>query len=324
MNKILIVIVLFVFVGCISDRNDKMSITINSRKTLDIPSGSGIIMANNEFLIVGDDTPWLFALNNNNIVTKRSLISISGKDMPYRADKSQKLDFEDISYVEYDNNEYIFVISSGSKAVFRDTVFILDITSPNRVITKKNIRPLFDKMTETAGIVSINIEGLTSDSETIYIAHRGNHDKNVIFSFSIASLVEYILKDGDVPQFSMQIIELPAPDNLKAGFSALEYVEELKSLLFTASLESSPDSYSDGEVLGSYIGCLSCDKPDKMQIKMLKNSDNIPVKTKLEGITLARINEPVNTLGVVCVSDNDDGKTELLSIEIFLSTQKSF
>ena len=55
---------LILFTSCVSE--NKMKITIESRKLLEqIPSASGIEFMDNKFWIVGDNSPWLFELNQD-------------------------------------------------------------------------------------------------------------------------------------------------------------------------------------------------------------------------------------------------------------------
>ena len=316
MKKIIIVLLATIIGGIGYSKFEKLDITIKSiTETDEIPSGSGVVFSKYKFFIIGDDSPWLYTYKNG-IINKKVLISNSNQSIEGRVNKKHKLDFEDIDIVNFNSTDHLFIISSGSKKIYRDTLYVMDVNNPNKILFKKNIRPLYDAMKKKAGLKKVNIEGLASDSSQVFLAHRGNHDRNVIFKINKSKFFEYLQsKNKEVPKFKALSVNLPIKDGMQSGFSSLQYIQEINSLLFTASLEGSKDAYSDGRITGSYIGLLPVDKPQNIITTILKKDNNI-LSTKLEGITVSEIDIENKSLKVISVSDNDNGKTELLEVSI--------
>ncbi|MEN8137374.1 MAG: hypothetical protein ABFR62_03000 [Bacteroidota bacterium] len=316
MKKIIIVLFITIIGSIIYSKFSKLdTIVVSVENTSEIPSGSGIVFHNDEYFIIGDDSPWLYKYEDETI-EKKTLISYKHKTSQGRVDKKKKADFEDIDIVNYNKKEYLFVVSSGSKKLYRDTVFVLNAVNPEIILFKKNIRPLYDKMKKKAGLKKVNIEGFTSDENQVYFAHRGNHDRNVIFKIDKKKFFDFIQdKNKKTPDFRVLSIQLPTDEGMQAGFSSLQFVKEINSLLFTASLEGSKDAYNDGEIKGSYIGILPINEPHKITTTPLMK-DRKFVITKLEGITVYEFDASNNEIKAIAVSDNDDGKTEIFNIKI--------
>jgi len=316
MRRIIIAILATIIggVGYSKFNNLKLNI-VSVIETDKVPSGSGIVKYNNNYFIVGDDSPWLYNYKNKKF-EKEVLISNSNKNTKARVSKKQKLDFEDIDIVNFENKDRLLIVSSGSKKVYRDSIFIMDTSFPYSILSKKNVRPLYDEMKKKAGIRKINIEGFTSDKNLVYFAHRGNHDRNVVFKIDKALFFEYIKSiDTIIPPMRVLSLELPKRGGMRSGLSSLQYIEKLDAILFTASIEGSKNTYEDGRIGTSYIGVFPVDKPHKMITSIVKKNDDI-IKTKLEGICVSEIDLENHKMKAIAISDNDNGKTELFEISI--------
>jgi hypothetical protein len=321
---ITIIISSMLMFSCMDSNNDYIIFKIN--ETTSMPSGSGIAVANGKTYAIGDDSPYLYELKDTSF-NKLFPISFTGEEFNKRYSKTQKLDFEDLSSIDINGEELLIAISSGSKKIFRDSIYL--INPIKETVLSKNIRPLMDKMMENAEIKHINIEGITSSKENIFIGHRGNFDKNIIYTFKKNEFLDYITKDTSIPTFEIIELNLPEINGHKSGLSSLEYSHKNKSIYLSSSVESSLDNYSDGEILGSFIGEYSLDDNELKycsplyQLSEFPNSEDSEfVITKIEGISLIGFNNNVIRFGednaiqdfrpqFVAISDNDNGKTEI-------------
>ena len=317
MRNIFLALLIAAFsVNAFSQDAQKFDVQIESVVVLDsLPSGSGVVCYNQKNFIIGDDSPWLYSYQNDSII-KEKLISSEKYFLAGRVDKSQKLDFEDIDVIPFNGEDHLFILCSGSKKVYRDTLFVVNPQANYQVVAKKNMRPLYDAITAQAELKYINIEGITATEKYIILAHRGNNDKNILVKIKKKAFYTYL--NGSTlspPKFDLEVIDLPTSDGLSAGFSSLFYIKELGVILFTASLEGALDVYSDGEVFGSYVGMIPLNETNELVYALLKNKSGV-FPTKLEGITVLVLDKTKRQIEALAVSDNDDGKTEVLELSI--------
>ncbi len=108
---------------------------------------------------------------------------------------------------------------------------------------------------------------------------------------------------------------LPALDNTTAGFSGVCILPDNRGLLFTASLEATNDAYSDGEILGSYIGLVKFENLENgiIHTELIKQNNKTLI-TKIEGISVKSMDK--NKANIIAVSDNDDGTSWIFEITL--------
>ena len=314
MKTLSFIFLLLVSNSSFSQSQLKLDINIESVLVTDkITSGSGVVNYKHKNYIIGDDSPWLYSYQNG-LINKEALISSEEYFLSGRVDKSQKLDFEDIDIIKYKGKDHLFIISSGSKTIYRDTLYVINPNADYKTVVKKNLRPLYNAILKQTGFSYINIEGITSSGDEIILAHRGNNDSNQLFRIDKKAFIKYIRSNTlEPPSFTAQVVNLPTSDGLIAGFSSLFFVKELDVIMFTASLENTSDVYSDGEIFGSYVGLISNDKNAKVDYTLLYKDGNV-FPTKLEGITMVEFNIKERLVRTLAVSDNDDGKTEIFDL----------
>ena len=157
---------------------------IKQKHLLDLPSASGIEIINNDIYIVGDDSPFLFRLDNEFSIVEK--ITITGNDSIQngRVPWQIKSDFESMAYFSQDDKNFLAVLSSGSKQITRDSIHIISL-SEKRVKTSKNLRPLFDSIRSMANFSindEINIEALAISDSMVFMMQRGNNNENLVIS----------------------------------------------------------------------------------------------------------------------------------------------
>ncbi len=128
MKKILILIILISTISCKTNMNFTIEKSFSTSK---IPSGSGIIKSNNKYYVVGDDSPYLFILDNDlNIIDQKELIDTKSLNET-RIKKSKKPDFEAFEKI---NDQEFVIFGSGSKLPER--VIFIKILKENNKINK--------------------------------------------------------------------------------------------------------------------------------------------------------------------------------------------
>ncbi len=320
LSLILLLVILF---SCESNRLDIIELSNPSITHLpNLSSASGIEYFNNNYYIVGDDTPWLYILDKNlGIINKIKLSNIDSM-VNGRTPKYLKADFECIGINTANNSNDIVVVSSGSLTNSRDTAYILNIDTPQR-ITAKNIRPLFEKIKNLSKLPAeneINIEGVTFSKEYAFLFHRGNVSENFIIRIGNNEFTSYLRNESEMPTIEIFWFDLPVYNGVSSGFSGACLHPNKEGIIFTASMEDTGDEINDGEVLGSYIGYISLKNMSSGNyISALLTKDEQPLRKKLESISV--INKPDvvsngKALNVIAVSDNDNGTSDVLELRL--------
>ncbi|MEJ2595175.1 MAG: hypothetical protein P8100_08650 [bacterium] len=295
--------------------------TVQSATHLDsLSSASGVVYANSTYYVVGDDNPWLYRLNENLESAQWIRLSVTDSLVDGRTPKSLKADFECMEKLIIDGHEYLIFLSSGSMEITRDTADIVDILT-GKLVKKRNIRPLFQRIKETAGITGedeINIEGLAITREMVYLFHRGNISGNLVIAINTRHFYNYLTESGSsVPEFGLLPFSLPAYEGTTAGFSGACATPDEKYLVFTASMEKTVDVYHDGTITGSYIGLIPLDEisAGTFYATLMKKDGEILPK-KLEGVAVHDVTG--NIAHLLVVADNDDGTSDLYEVELLL------
>jgi len=302
-----LLIILFLFVlSCTSPKKKNISI-ISHKVITNVPSASGVHFIDGSIWLVGDDAVDVFEMDEDLNIQNQYQISSLRNTKEGRVIKSIKADFESMDFFD----SKLLMLGSGSKKISRDTAVLFDLIK-REIIIQTNTRLLFNYLMEIGNIdssVSINIEGLASDSKYFYLLHRGNIDgNNNIYRIDKEELIHY-LKTNTLPQVDCYRFKLPEIDGYLSGFSGACISPDEKYLLFTSSVEATNDVYHDGEILGSFIGYISLAGENKMADLMAwpVKLDQAILKTKLESISV--IDQKNDQFKLICVSDNDNGES---------------
>ena len=157
-----------------------MELSVLQRRTLsDIPSASGIEVVGNSLYVIGDDSPFLFRLNEKFEVEEKILISDIPTGGEGKISKQQKSDLEAMALFVRDKNKYLLLFGSGSKSPQRDVLLQIDISK--RTTIKKYILPQFyDNLCAAAKIsrAELNLEAAAVIEKDLFLFNRG---KNKIF-----------------------------------------------------------------------------------------------------------------------------------------------
>ncbi|MFK5854685.1 MAG: hypothetical protein QM503_01055 [Bacteroidota bacterium] len=285
-----------------------------------LSSASGIGINEHTIYIVGDDTPWLFQLDNNLTIINKTQISSLDTLVKGRTPKHLKSDFEGAEVIKYDNKIELVVISSGSSKITRDTAYIIDLID-NRVIFSKNLRALYENIKLEAKLPStneINIEGIAFSNEHAYLMHRGNVSTNIIIKINRDNFLNYIKNSDVIPDFDIYKYKLPKYNGVQSGFSGVCLNPDNSGLIFTASMEDTKDEINDGSILGSYVGIIPFSEMSNGEYTAsLLLDNNKLLEKKLEGISVNYVTES-GELQVVAVCDNDNGTSDIITFRLII------
>lgn len=304
---------LILFTSCVSE--NKMKITIESSKLLEqIPSASGIEFMDNKFWIVGDNSPWLFELNQDFYIQNKyaiySMKELENDILP----KNKKHDFEALTSIMWENDSALFIFGSGSKLEQRNYGRLIQFgLEPS--VTEFDLVDFYAKIKDEAKLDDdeFNLEAATIIDDKLYLLNRG---KNKVISMKTADFISFLLKDKEKLKMKVTNIDLPSIDGVQAGFSGASADVLNGNLIFTASVENTSDWINDGAVLGSYIGVIEIDKLRDHYIPHFSLLTKNGVADHLKVESIAVVSSVNKTLKCVIVTDSDGGNSELLNITI--------
>ena len=319
-SRIFFIPLFLIFFSC-SNQESALHIEVVKHAHLaNLPSASGIEYWDSTIYLIGDDMRWLVSLDDEWNVSSKFALSAIDTLVNNRIPWNVKADFESIAKFRYKEKDYMMVLSSGSMPITRDTTYLIQFTDQRRTY-KKNIRELYDKVKEQAGIPDaneINIEGFAVSEKSAYLFHRGNVNENFIVVIQLESLMNYLMSvDSSLPELKVHEFELPKYKEVPSGFSGACIMPDQSGLLFTASLEDTESELYDGAILGSFIGYIPLDRlQEGVSYSELLIENKNPVTTKLESIVIK--SKTGNKLAILTVSDNDDGSSDIFEINLYL------
>ncbi|MFN3999171.1 DUF6929 family protein [Algoriphagus sp.] len=285
-----------------------MEITIfDEIKIENIPSGSGIIKSGQLYYVIGDDSPFLFCLNNDfKIVSKTPLVDTANFSEK-RIEKSIKPDFEALELI---SDSEIVIFGSGSKSPERN-IFMRILLKDSLIIEKYDISEFYSNLRNFTILQDseLNIEAAAYRDNQLFLFNR---KKNLIISFVYKDLLAYIKGEKEFPKWEIVQFSLPKIDGIEAGFSGATALFGEPKIIFTASVENTDNAYDDGEILGSFIGIVDISNNN---ISKSFNHCKIPnpeANLKVESVA---IEEEISTgkTKVVLISDDDKGNSTLIT-----------
>ena len=259
-----------------------------------IGSASGLIYKDNTLFIIGDNSGFLYEYSIESKNLQRHEIIENAKE---NITKSEKPDFEAITH--FGDNLYVFGSGSTEK---RNKM--IQINTLEKEISTNDLTDLYGVMQSFGEIKpeDFNIEGAIYTGEEWYLFNRGNGKsaKNVLFTIQGKNLVN---------EFNMlsNNYKLPKINGVRSSFTDAVVVED--KIYFLSTAEDTDSSYHDGEILGSFIGCIDT---KTMKIDFTKK---ISDSHKFEGITIYKNSS--DKIEFLLCEDND---TETLEANIYKLT----
>jgi hypothetical protein len=299
---------------------EKMNAKIENSETLhEIPSASGIEFLDGKYWLIGDNSPWLFEVNDVFEVAEKHLIFSMDFTENGTIPKSKKHDFEAMTALNWEGDSALFVFGSGSKAN-RFQGVLVNINSalhPTMETQKFDLTDFYSKILEKAKLKDgeLNIEAAAVLGDHLFLFNRG---KNKLISLKVKHFIDYLSGARETIKIKVKTIDLPEIDGIRAGFSGATADEKFQRIVFTASVENTADWVADGQVLGSFIGVLnlhSLKNHAAPKCILIKNKQEI-LRIKAESIALQESSE--NSFRCLVVTDSDGGKSELLKLKVQL------
>jgi hypothetical protein len=297
--------------GCAGITPGDMKIT---RETVldSVPSGSGLVLRGDTAHIVGDDATGVYLVNVKD--TRHSKIPIAKLNHRiYREPKNTKHDFEAATFVSWKGIDYMLAFGSGSDNPARDSLLLMNLSDPgdNKIIS---IERFYKKLQEQTGTPAKqwNIEGATVVDTSLVLFNRGN---NMIIRMPTSDFMSYVLNDGlGFPVIEFTKISLPHIGSHEARLSGASTLNN-EFIVFSASVEDTPDWTEDGPILGSIIGVYSLKEKKVIRSSVLKNARGVVLKEKIESLDAVG-KQPGGPIKLIAISDNDNGTSTLWEIEL--------
>lgn len=300
--------------NCQQPMKEQLELKISTVTRLDsLPSGSGLALVRDSLYIISDNAPAYYKLHP---ATKGyTRVPISGYPAEeYTIAKKDKHDLESAVCGHCNGRDYLFAFGSGSTSR-REMLLAIDLggTHPPQKIP---LLHLYMQISSRCRLKEkeLNIEGAALCHDRLFLFVRG---KNIAVSMAWADFCRFALQPvgGLIPEMSIQQVNLPTYGITGAGFSgATEITYRGKpAILFSASLEDTPNAIDDGAVHGSYLGILSYNTNGVLgleQISMVRDSAGVVLKQKIESVAVTGTTG--NRVNLLMIADNDDGASVLI------------
>jgi hypothetical protein len=297
------------FSGITSDYPMQIEL-LRSQEFPHIPSGSGIEKWQDKVYIIGDDSNFLFELNNEWELSRTIRLFDRPVDRNDRIPKPIKPDLEAVTLVP---PNHLLALGSGSLPELRDVGVLINLAEQDEP-EYLSFNDLYDQL---RGITAqLNIEGACNIDDTIILLNRGDADHSnqvIIANWNRKQLVMENLMD-------IHFVELPQIEQTNAGFTGCVHVPEMDTMIFCASAEETNNAYDDGKVKGSLIGIVKNFSGQLRQKHLKITASVIPAFFKEKKIESVCVDEFIseNEITLLAVADSDDGSSEVFRLRLTL------
>lgn len=282
------------FVGTISRYQQTMELTFFT-EIEGVGAASGIHYQDDFLYLIGDTSAYLYQYELKTSQLKRiQLLDDVQGGLLENIIKNNKPDFETLCY--YENT--LTILGSGSTAK-RNRMVTYSLSTYEKV--EEDLSAFYASLRKHAAIdeENFNIEGAVFTGKEWWLFNRGNGNltKNGIFKIANRTL-------DPMASLAFIPIELPKIKNVIASFTDAVRVGE--NIFFLAAAEDTRSTYEDGEVLGSFVGCID------MASFEVTFTQQISDHHKFEGITFYR-EDPQGISFLLC----EDKDSEEMSSSIY-------
>ena len=274
------------------------------------PSGSSLEYYHNKLYLGGDDAAKLLVLDTNyNTIDSLTLFESTTRRIP----KAIKADLEASAIVTINAQPHLLLVGSASLPI-REKIVLLRLDTfemqPHSISD-------FVRRLGHLGLKDVNIEGAASTGKLLVLANRGNLSNP--YNHLVFTQPNFWLNQQSA---SIDTAILVLPDNNEfSGISGLAYIEKDDLLVFTASTETTENSFEDGEIGDSDIGWVK-NISGKMAAKKILADGFINLSDtnkhffgeKIESLCISHSDSTTHTIHLV--SDNDNGVSKLFKIRI--------
>ena len=285
------------------------------RELKGVASASGIEETAAGIYVIGDDTPYIFLLDEELQVREKYLLFPGNKITDSIYEKSVKPDLEALCKLD-EAGEINWLFGSGSGYPERDILLEFKTTREPKTV-EFSLVEFYDGLRKVAELSEneLNIEAAVVVQNDLYLFNRG---ENIIFRLKVSEFQKFLKNQGSFPKPEISRFDLPEIEGIKSGFSGATYLPGKELFLFTASVENTANWIDDGEVLGSFLGVL--DQKDFSRKKeprwtLLTYKDQ-PLLKKVESITCLS-SSTEDSINLLMVTDSDGGISEIIKARLF-------
>jgi hypothetical protein len=296
--------------GC--HRQEKGKITIVDSDVFPIPALSGIEFDRNKWCFIDDTTGRLYMLNG-----KVDLFHPTHNRYRFQCTEvlkqSKKVDLEALTIFVWNGKTGVLALSSGTKWPNRNKGLLCKDIETEKTISI-DLTAFYLQLMSAAKLKpeQLNIEGAAIHEKYLYLLNRG---KNKLIRVSLAAFFGHLNGDPNDISFKVYNIDLPRIEGTEAGLSGAWIDSKNDCLYFTASVENTSEWTKDGNIMGSFVGCLYLQKlhnhMEPLCLPLKKNNQLIPVK--LESIIGEKIEDKAKYFLVV--SDGDGKPSHVMRIK---------
>ncbi len=284
-----------------------------------VAAASGVVQRGDFVYVIGDDELFLAVFEVASGAPGR-LERVFVGELPAERDarKAAKPDLEALTVLppfEDHPQGALLGLGSGSTSA-RDRGFVWGL-GPDGALRGEAVQieltPLYELLRDELG--ELNIEGAAVVGERLWLLQRGNSELgvNVVAELALSEVMESLVRDRALAASELRRVR--AYDLGELGGAKLTFSDASplggELLVFTASAESSPNAYEDGEILGSVVGTIDSDG----DVRRLRTIDRT---YKVEGVH-AMLEAGVMSLTFVCDQDDAEVASPLLSATMPLS-----
>lgn len=263
-----------------------------------LAAGSGLIRTGNLLWIAADDLHHLIQVPMDGSYCGQGYRIFPG-DLPEKKKERKKIkpDTEALIEISSEGEKKLVAFPSGSKSN-RTRGALVSLDHNNQLLTSAGVdfSPLIQILDPE--IPDLNIEGGAVWNEKLVLLQRGNGKAgfNAVIELELSGFLAGIDGHWNLNRIlqSIRQVDLPDFNGVPLTFTDCETVNE--SLYFSAAAEGGNDTYLDGQVMGSAIGCL--DK--NLNPKILGTIEH----QKIEGLAFFSARE--DKLEFLLVTDADD------------------
>lgn len=292
-----------------------MEVHLLKQKKIKVPAVSGLEVYGDRLLMISDNTEGLSVcdLFGNLLET----IALEKENSPTQLkEKKHKPDYEACTLLSIENNDYLFLIGSGSKKENRNKAKLISLLN-NYKLQNFDLDEFYHYLRKQNEIdlSDFNVEALAYFDNKLYLFNRGT---NEIIVVKKSAFIDFLRGKKTEVQFKNYKLEIDPIEGLYAGVSGATISSD-GIVILTASAEMTEDWYNDGEIVGSSIGWFQLSELQsnyKVNTLLLMDGD-VVLKSKIESVAVHSIDQ--NKAKLFLVSDNDGLDSELFEIEILLN-----
>jgi hypothetical protein len=308
-----------------------MKVSIIKKAILEgVPSASGMEIIDGVIYVIGDNSPYLFILDQSLTVINKIELYKHDADVEILP-KATKPDLECMAKLSINNYKHLLIMGSGSKSPYRDVAILVKLpTNYNRkhMVTLIEVGDLYDLLRSNDEIVGpgqLNLEGAATSKDNLILFNRSSGgSNNVSLYFKLEEFIEYLQSHTEMTPFPVVYQnELPLINNIQGGFSGADVYEE--KIFFTSAVENTSNAIDDGEVLGSFVGWMKVNDgsnlkgsekaPNKVEACIQVMENGKPYLGKIESISIYE-KDSANKFIALAVTDSDGAESEILMLEI--------